>query len=240
MPNNSKQVQTTKDYAMFTSVNGNRTLNQLHLARLKDSIKRKYLFTTIIVNERFEIIDGQHRFTACKDLGLPINYIVVPGYGLEEVQILNASAKTWSWADYLSGYCKLGYPEYLRFKEFADKYKFTHQVNLDLLSKIDGHSGRAFVSFKEGTFEIGNYEFAESVARKIKAIKAIYPGAERVSFVVALMNCLRKPRFSFDEFMGKLRLKSTMLVDCTTTTSYMALIEEIYNYKRKEKVNLRF
>jgi hypothetical protein len=46
--------------------------------------------------------------------------------------------------------------------------------------------------------------------------------------------------FEFDQFVSKLKLQRTMLTDCVDTKQYLALIEEIYNYKRKEKVNLRY
>jgi hypothetical protein len=57
---------------------------------------------------------------------------------------------------------------------------------------------------------------------------------------LAFVSCLKRPSFSFDEFMDRMKYKSSMLVDCTTVNAYLALIEEIYNFRRKEKVNLRF
>ena len=68
MVNNSNQVQTTSNYSLFTSLEGNRNVNKLHVKRLKESMQKKYLFTVIIVNEKYQIIDGQHRFTACKGI----------------------------------------------------------------------------------------------------------------------------------------------------------------------------
>ena len=61
-------VHTTTDYFLFKPINGNRNINRLHLSRLKKSIEENYLFTVIIVNENYEIIDGQHRFECIKEL----------------------------------------------------------------------------------------------------------------------------------------------------------------------------
>ena len=240
MQNNSTQVHKTMDYGMFKTLQGNRELNSLHISRLRDSMKQNYLMTIITVNEKFEIIDGQHRFAVCKELGLPINYVVVPGYGLSEVQILNANSKTWSANDYLNGYCDLNYPEYLSYRNFTKRYGFGHKVNLTLLGSYSSSGGNAYEVFRSGNFKVANMEYAISVADKIKAVSKIYPGAEKLTFVVAFTSCLRKPVFRFDEFLDKMRYKSSMLVDCTTSSAYLALIEEIYNFKRKEKVNLRF
>ena len=87
------QVHTTEDYFMFKPIDGNRNKNLLHINRLKKSMAENYLFTVIIVNEKYEIIDGQHRFHVIEELKLPLNYIVCKGYALEEVHILNANSK---------------------------------------------------------------------------------------------------------------------------------------------------
>ena len=42
------------------------------------------------------------------------------------------------------------------------------------------------------------------------------------------------------EFLAKLKQQPTTLQDCTNTSQYKVLIEEIYNYRRREKVNLRY
>lgn len=86
------QVCQTNDYSLFKTLKGNRSINQAHLYRLTKSIKEKYLLSPIVVNEHFEIIDGQHRFNAAKANNLPINYMIAVGYGLNEVQILNTNS----------------------------------------------------------------------------------------------------------------------------------------------------
>ena len=73
---NSIQVHTTTDYNRFITVGGNRNKNQLHLMRLRKSIEKKYLFTVILVNESYEIIDGQHRFEIIRELNLPLHYVI--------------------------------------------------------------------------------------------------------------------------------------------------------------------
>jgi hypothetical protein len=53
----------TKDYARFKTLGGNRQLNELHLKRLLSSVMVKNLLfaNPILVNEKFEIIDGLNR-----------------------------------------------------------------------------------------------------------------------------------------------------------------------------------
>ena len=50
----------------------------------------------------------------------------------------------------------------------------------------------------------------------------------------------KKNQFNFDEFIHKVKLRPNMLVPCGTTDQYVEMIEDIYNFKRSKKVNLRF
>lgn len=235
----TRQVHTTTDYFLFKPIDGNRQKNKLHLARLKASIEENYLFTAIIVNENYEIIDGQHRFQVIKELGLPLNYIVCEGYGLNEVHALNANSKNWNWDDYLQGYCSLGYKNYLLYRDFKDKYQFGHNECLALLTgrQSNGKDGK---DFNNGRLKINSIAEAERIAELIHMVSPYYDGYKRRWFVSAIITLLKRENFEFIEFLNKLKTQPTALQDCTSTASYIALIEEIYNYRRRDKVNLRY
>jgi hypothetical protein len=78
---------------------GNRVIDMTHVDRIREGLKGNIPllnanpFRLAFVKEDNDvvtryIIDGQHRFTVCKDLGLPIHYLLVDSLGLEEVQTL--------------------------------------------------------------------------------------------------------------------------------------------------------
>ena len=233
------QVHTTTDYFMFKSIDGNRNKNLLHINRLKKSMSKNYLFTVIIVNEKYEIIDGQHRFDVISELGLPLHYIICSGYGLHEVQVLNQNSKTWNADDYLNGYCNLGYEEYLNYKEFKDSYGLGHSECMTILAGYTAQKNASEL-FYTGLFKISNYNEACKTVEKIFMTEPYYEGFKRRSFIMAMLNLFNNPNFEFTEFIAKLKLQPTAMVDCTTASAYISLIEDIYNYRRREKVNLRF
>ena len=240
---NDIQVHTTKDYSLFKTLNGNRDVNQLHLTRLKESMKKNHLTTIIMVNENFEIIDGQHRFLISQELKLPINYIISKNYGLNEVQILNAHMKNWTIVDYVNGYCDLGFKDYEIYRKFINEYGFTNHVALVLLSgeSIRGTSEVSITTkFKEGKFKINDLNNSKKMADKIMMIEPYYKGFLRRSFIYALKGMFKNENFEFTEFLAKLKQQPTTLQDCTNVLQYKSLIEEIYNYRRREKINLRF
>jgi hypothetical protein len=232
------KIETTTDYSKFKSIGGNRNKNLMHINRLKKSMKQNYLFTIIIVNERFEIIDGQHRFEVIKELGLPLNYVVCTGYSLNEVHLLNQTAKVWNADDYLNGYCNLGYEDYKTYKDFKTRYNLGHNECMAILLCAKSKGG--IDVFYAGNFKIKDYAKSCMIIEKICQIEPFYKGYKRRAFIFTMLTLLQNNNFDFNDFLQKLKQQPTALVDCTSVNNYLELIENIYNYRRREKVNLRF
>ena len=50
----------------------------------------------------------------------------------------------------------------------------------------------------------------------------------------------KREEFNFSQFVSKVSIQPTALVDCVRTEEYITLIESLYNYKSRNKVNLRY
>lgn len=234
-------IKETKNYSLFKKLKGNRVVNELNKKRLAESFKKSYLISPITVNDNFEIIDGQHRFEVAKELNLPVFYFQVPYYGVEEVQILNTNQKNWSTMDYVEGYINLGKMDYSIYKDFKNKYNFPTTQTIEILrDKKSSGTSNASHEFRSGEFKVKDIIKATQVFDSIESLQEYYEGYKRTSFVAAMMNLLKNENFSIDEFKQKLKFQKSKMVDCTNVNNYISTIEEIYNYKRKNKVNLRF
>jgi hypothetical protein len=233
-------VSKTNDYLKFKSKQGNRDLNGLHLKRLKSSVQEIDLLhaNPILVNERFEIIDGQHRFNVCVDLGKPIYYIVVNGLGLREIQVLNANSKNWKLEDYIDGYCSMGVQEYCYLKSLLNKTNLGVTILMALFSSA-GASGNGQESLKNGELILANKTRGLIILEWIKDWVKFYQGGDRRSFIYALIQLHNIKGYSHDKMMQKIKYQSTKLVDCTNAKTYLALLEEIYNFKERGE-KLRF
>lgn len=250
MAKHSSQVRTTTDYARFKTLVGNRKPNDLHVKRLSNSFQKRYLFSPILINEKWQIIDGQHRFLAAKELELPINYIIVEGYGLNEVQILNTNSANWKKEDYLKAYCDLGVNAYLQMKQFMQDYPdFGIAVSEQLITNTVGgvnnrdsvYKGRGRVkNFEEGRLTIADLKQSYDNAEKVLMFKPYYDGYNRSVFVAALIGIFQNENYNHAEMIGKLAQQPSSLTHCTNVTQYKLLIEEIYNHRRRDKVNLRY
>lgn len=111
--NGEIKIHITREYERFKKMPGNRPVDQAHVRRLMQSMRQQDLFTPIQCNERMEVVDGQHRLEARRQLNIHVPYYVVKGdYGLREVQKINAQQKKWGALDYLESNLELGNPEY--------------------------------------------------------------------------------------------------------------------------------
>jgi len=246
----SNQVYTTTDYSKFNTLIGNRKPNELHLRRLKNSFKQRYLFSPILVNEKMQIIDGQHRFLSAKELNLPINYLIVQGYGLEEIQILNTNSSNWKREDYLKAYCDLGVEPYLQMKQFMSDFPdFGVAISeMILTDKVDGSNAYKTIDkmdvrmmgFQNGELKIPNLYKAYESAEKVLMFKPYYEGYNRATFVRTLITLFKNENYIHAEMISKLSNNPSVLTHCANGTQYKILLEEIYNFRRREKVNLRY
>lgn len=262
MANNSTHVQKeqevnkvykTSNLSMFKQIDGNRIPNLQHVKRLADSIRVYGMkCNPILVNERMEVIDGQHRLMAAKEAESFVYYIIVNGYDLKEVHTLNLNQKNWTKKDFMEGYANMGIESYIKLRDFVNKnddFGFADCIalcqnntswgNKMLNQKIFKNINSTEV-FEEGTWKCNDMDLAQDYANKIRMIKSYYSGYNRSSFLTTMIGLLQKETFDFNDFMHKIRLQPTALVDCANRDQYRTLIEDIYNYKRREKISLRY
>lgn len=71
-------IRKTKEYEIFKTLEFNRKTNKKHVQRICNILKTNNLLHLhpIIVSPKMEVIDGQHRLLAAKELGLEIFYFI--------------------------------------------------------------------------------------------------------------------------------------------------------------------
>ena len=210
----------------------------------------KYIAVPIIVNEKMEIIDGQHRFQAIQNLGLSLHYKIIDCLNLPDVQRLNARNKVWSFNDSLDSFCDLGKKDYILFKKFKIEHKFANRENLTLLLNDRLASQNDEKAFKNGHLVISKQRLniANERAKQILDLTIFYTQHENKSkgvrnryFVNAMCLAFNQERFSYLEFQSQLKKKANKdkLEDLASQVAYQKLIEEIYNYRRDPNKLLR-
>jgi len=244
-------ILETVDYDIFKYVKGNRGLNEINVKRLMESMSEEYEFTLIICNEFIEVIDGQHRIEACKRLKLKILYIIIPGLRLKDVQRYNGHQMCWSKMDYAISYAKAGIKPYLILLEFMKEYP---EFNLgsaenmltntfdganeksDRIKNADGKKTGRTKSFQNGTLEISMEDKLNGyiIAAKVMAFKPYFKLYNSGVFVKTIISLLRNPDYDNNRMIEQIAKQPTLMVQCAKVSLYKRMLQDIYNYNRKE------
>jgi len=235
------QIYRTNEYTKFQRISGNRTVNKKKVKDLIKSIEKGGWLSTVMitVNELMQIIDGQHRYLAARATGTSMLYQIVEGAGLKEVIRTNSGSSNWKIADHIPSQIALGNKSFILLDKLMKEFpELSLSICQNMLSQSNSNPSREDV--ENGIWEIGDYNIAVLWSQNLMSLKPYFEGYKLTYFVRTLIDALLKPNFNFQEFHHKVTLRPTMLQRCGSKKQYMAMIEEIYNYKRADKVNLRF
>src|SRR5690625_2495159 len=150
------QVYKTNDYNLFKNIKENRQISEN--LNLKSEIEKHGILVPVIVNEKYEIVDGQHRVYYAKALGLPVPFIVQKGYGKEEIISINNSSKKWMLIDFINRYAQEGLSDYKKMMELIKKYDVSANLLCSLAFNTTDNT-RPAVKTKNGELQFVNYDF---------------------------------------------------------------------------------
>jgi hypothetical protein len=229
------KIQYTTNYKMFKVVGGNRKIDEKRVLSIMESMKKNpEIVAPAQCNQKYEVIDGQHRLEASKRLSKPFCYYVVKGADIATVRTLNNHDPRWSTSEFTNSFVKTGSTDYAIYEAFEKKYGFGHAVNISLLTGAAGFHNRMLDDFKEGKFVVKNLVHAEKLADMLIEIGKMYPGYKKRSFAIAFAKLAGLPGFDFKRLVSKLTYQQKSMVDCTNSTQYLVLLGEIYNYRAKK------
>lgn len=98
------QINMSQRYDKFKFLNLNRKINKSHVEELKELNrgKKRFELFPIVVDKEMNIIDGQHRYQACKELNIPVYYIV-DNYSsenkFEEITKVNTASRSHTYTE---------------------------------------------------------------------------------------------------------------------------------------------
>jgi hypothetical protein len=123
------KLQRTKNYSQFFYTKENRDVDILHLKpqhkALRESMQQYGFLPAFPLmvrtqNGRFAVVDGQHRLTFAKELGLEVFFVIDD----KDVNIsaVNQAQANWSPKDYANRWAHAGRPDYVEAIAFANEH----------------------------------------------------------------------------------------------------------------------
>lgn len=230
-------IYETKDYDKFKFMEGNRRTNDNVYLKLVESMREEQLEIPILVNKEFEIIDGQHRFKACKYLKLPVFYHIKDDYGIEQVKKANMIGSNWVKEDFLNMFLSQENETY----EYINTLRETYNVNLSIIIKIFAHfqgTAKAILGrqFEEGSFTLDNAANVEAFLDALNDFKDIeFKFYNTDMFVHAFLTLYGYEDYDHATMKKKIKQKKDLFERKRTRDDYLLFLCDIYNIRLADK-----
>jgi len=221
-------INATFDYVKFAKYNFNREIMPGKVANLIKMIKiidlTRYL--PILVDADFRIIDGQHRFEACKRMEKPIYYIVVD-INSEDVKIsmriINTGQSRWTQSEWVHYHSELGNEACIAIKKCMREYKMNVTNSMAFICR--NSRGRAL---KEGTLKIENENWRESISIA-ESYYSAFPFLKKSFGTRSLVDLICSPSYDHAKMWGKIYKNRYDIDECATNSQYNKMWEEVLN-----------
>lgn len=209
------RIYETYDYDTFRFEVVNRNIDENQVNQLKKILEENGSFISpIVVAKDRTIIDGQHRYHALKELGLPVRFILGEETGDLQQDIIktNNMRKNWSFTDYLEAYAQMNenYRQALMLiEEFKDIASPSTLVRFIGAGKT-GHSNE----FKKGELELMlGTNYLDSKVDELNKIAKYHHSigyGKRFSkkYISMIKEMMKSPAFSWARMKQKLTAKA--------------------------------
>jgi len=230
-------IGSTTDYDKFKIVESNRKLKKGNVENLIKSFKMTKGMKKskpIIVDNQFNVIDGQHRLEACRRIGIPVHYIVTDDV-VEDIPLYNTYQIKWGLDDYARYFAQRGNKNYEKILQIQDRVGIGTTAILECLGMITGKTLN--ISFKEGRF-IFNGDVDSSVETINKVLRLCYLVKKHRSVSSKIIRAIRFlsriKTFDLDDFISKVERLPNKIHGCGTREEYIDMFIDIHNYHRKK------
>ncbi|MGG7162970.1 ParB N-terminal domain-containing protein [Clostridium ihumii] len=224
-------IYETYDYEIFDKVNGNRVINPLNYTKLLKSIEEKQLLIPICVNDKLQIIDGQHRFEACKTLNKPIQFYISDDYTIEDVMRANQVSKNWIRVDFLNLFISRNNENYIEFARILDIYKINITDLLKVFAYVQDISLKDLSrDFDKGYFFSEGKELVENFFIALEDFK-LFNKYRTTQFVGAFMKLYFHNSYSHEKMKDRLIKRGSYVKQKGSIAEYLQMLtKDIYSF----------
>lgn len=239
----SNTVQSTTDYRQFNKITLNRDTVDGHVRSLMKAIEEQGNISEIspvIVNENMDVIDGQHRVLALKELGLPVFYLVMSGTNINTVRQMNTLQRGWKPKDFANSYAASGNKNYQRFLKLQEDYGYPYSILLEFVSLNTKGMNK---NFRNGDLSFTEERDTEvrthlDLLSQVNEIEPRFKGNR--SFAFAFKQISKNPDYDHAKFLRKLKLYGQgILRQWANHEEYLRAFEVIYNFKQSAENSTR-
>jgi len=231
------RIKHTRNYKLFERSADNRATNAGKRRQLVVSMKKYGWLPSFPAvcklqsNKRLKVLDGQHRIAIAETLGCEVYYVLETA--AFDVAVVNSAQRPWVIGDYAHRYATQGNSDYREVVEFHEKNHVPIGMAAALLAGTTTFSN-VELDFKAGAFKIKDRAWANAVAAIYVPLVQMAPVLRNARFVEACMAVCRVKDFDAERFLGGAKQCRDKLVSYSTRDAYLDMMEEIYNFRRRQ------
>jgi len=248
-------VETT-NYEQFKFLQANRMLDESKIKKLQREISLHGLKVPIMVNEKHQIIDGQHRLMACKKLKTPLKYFVAPGTTVEDAAYANQAGSNWKQIDWIHYYAEKGYKDYQDLESWIElcRERKVNQSNAILFAQNKATTSHLYAhddgkiiespkntknlvylgnSITAGYWKFGSLDLAQTLLDQHLELLRTANWCSKMSFVNCMIRIQRIEAFDFAWLVHQIKKYPSKWYNCASSGDFLVMIEEIYNYNKR-------
>lgn len=243
----SKRVRSgcTKDYSKFIIPTHQRNPDDANIKSIIASIQKHGVISAIATRpstenpNKLEVWDGQNTLSACKILGVPVNYDVWIGITNRAIIAINGeTGKSWT----LPNYLKYGIDDKLEDYIFIDKvYRGNRKIALTGLLTLFG-GGYSNKSFKKIEWKALSRDHGWEVLSYAKDLANLYNTKHwfHARFLWGLSDCIKTGKYDHKRMLAQMEKCSGYLTKQGDPGEYAKNIEMVYNYNVNSKNKVQF
>lgn len=245
------RIYETDNYDIFKGMEGNRPVKDGRVNKIVESINKVgYVLSPILVNEKYEVIDGQGRLAALERLKLPVHYMIQEGIGIEECRQMNIHQSNWKNYDYVCSYAVRGNEDYQRLQSLLDRFDAIPSSVIIASAAWNGRKTRAdggkdIRKLRTGNLECSEKDFERSRWELDYAVKmqqvAKTIGGKKEAFYLAVLYAYRNLNSEGRNTMEKaIRQHAYDFPSLTKPEEYLKRFDGYYNelVTRSKKIKL--
>jgi hypothetical protein len=226
----SNVIQETADYSIFKRLPGNRVVHEGMVKSLMESFGEKpqlRVARPLLLNEKYQIIDGQHRKEASERMGVSVYYMVVPGLTIADTRLLNALQKSWTLTDFAESFASTGEADYIRFLELRKEFPLPPAMMLHYTT-AEGEYSQARQKFRIGMYEPQDEDITMSYLNDLKSFQPYLAQWYEQAFAMAALHLFRHKDYDHERMLRKLDTVG-QLTHRSGSADYIRDLETVYN-----------
>lgn len=233
------KILKTRDYDKFNLLKWNRPIDMKNVNKLIEENRKQFNFDSfpILVDENYCIIDGQHRFTACKIMGCEVFYIkkqVSASY--EYVTSVNRAGKRHTLEDMIRMAANSNNEACLKIIELFDRFdKFYSLTTIARVLTTTGQSSGALNYEMRNLRELKfiNEDLSIKILEKCQHLNINNVALQR--FLLAIKYVLFTTGIDIDLFIKRVELNKEIIRSYSTAAMTRVNLVDAYNHRLREE-----